>query len=142
MMTLEQQVKDRRQKWSQGVFPTDVISANEYIEFKLLENEYFDFKDRDLWDQFKEDFTGFTEEILKACHQPTIYKLRTFLRDHGVWVLEHKNTSVAKSLSNTIKEEDYIRHTRIELLDHRSLSPRFSYLLQNDKKTIPQANQS
>ena len=48
MTTLEQQVKERRPKWSQGVDPTDTNSVIEYIEYKMLEYEYLDFLDVDL----------------------------------------------------------------------------------------------
>jgi hypothetical protein len=135
MTTLKQQVKDGQLKWRKGVDPTDTNSANEYIEFRLLEYEYYDLKD-DLWAWFQEEFTGFTEEILEACHQPTINQLHTLLRDRGVWVLKDKNTSVAKSLRNTIIEEEPIQWTREELLDDKSLNPTIvSYLLRHAKET-------
>ncbi len=109
MATIEQQINDGLLKWGQGVDPTDIASANKYIKFKLLEYEHYKIKDSELWEQFKEDFTGFDEEILKACHQIPICNLRTLLRDRGIWVLRLKGTTVAKSLSNTIKEEDQIQ---------------------------------
>ncbi len=53
MTTIEQQINDGLLKWSQGVDPTDIASANEYIKFKILVYEYHDFLDGDLWEQFK-----------------------------------------------------------------------------------------
>ena len=84
MSTIKQQVSNRQTKWNQGVNSTDITSVNKYIKFKLMEYEYYDAKDDDLWEQFKEDFTSFNKEVLKACHQPTIYKLYTFLCDHSI----------------------------------------------------------
>ena len=107
MTTLEQQVKERRPKWSQGVDPTDTNSVIEYIEYKMLEYEYFDFLDVDLWEQFKADFVDFTEENLKALTLvSTTRKLRILLRNRGILVLINRNVTIAKSISNIIKEED------------------------------------
>ena len=85
MTTIKQQVKDGNRKWRQGVDPTDTASANEYIKFKLMEYEYFKrIKDDDLWEQFKDDFTGFTKETLEACHQALIRDLCDLLRNRGI----------------------------------------------------------
>jgi hypothetical protein len=138
MTITSQQIRDGQQKWSQGVDPTDTDSAREYIEYKILEYEYYDFLDADLWEQFKEDFMGFTEESLKASTLLSFTRrLRTLLRNRGIWVLKDKNITIAKSLSNTIKEEDQIQWTQEELLEHKLLDPRVNYLLRHEKKTTP-----
>ena len=143
MATIEQKINDGLLKWSQGVDPTDTDSAREYIEYKLLEYEYHDFLDADLWDQFKEDFMGFTEESLKASTLLSFtHRLHSFLRNRGVWVLKDKNITIAKSLCNTIKEEDQIRWTQEELLEHKLLDPRLNYLLRHEKKTTSRVNTS
>ena len=85
MSTIKEQVTIGNTKWKQGVDPTDTASADEYIKFKLIEYKYFErIKDDDLWEQFKDDFTGFTKETLEACHRALIRDLRDLLRNHGV----------------------------------------------------------
>jgi len=56
-------------------------NINDYIKFKTLEYTYYKFTNDDLWEQYKEDFTGFIEVIFKTCN---IYKLWILLRDQGV----------------------------------------------------------
>jgi len=54
--------------------------VNDYINFKILKYGHYKLLNDDLWEQYKEDFTDFTEAILKACNPTTIYNLRTLLR--------------------------------------------------------------
>ena len=60
----------------------------------------------DLWEQYQEDFADFMEAILKACNPTAIHNLWTLLRYQGVWVEKDKRVTVARSLYNTIQEED------------------------------------
>jgi hypothetical protein len=138
MTITKQQIKDGQQKWGQGVDPTDTDSVIEYIDYKVLEYEYYDFIDNDLWDQFKEDFVGFTEDTLKPCGVQCLRRLRTSLRDRGIWVLSNKNITIAKSLSNTIEEEEQTQWTQEELLLQKTLNPKVSYLLYHEKKITPE----
>ena len=62
--------------------------------------------DSDLQEQFKEDFADFTEQIFKDCDQPTIRKLRSFLRTRGTNTAKDKYITIAYSLTKTIQEED------------------------------------
>ena len=118
MVDIGEQVDKGQEKQSKGVSLTDLKDINEYLKFKLIEYEYLDFKDNDLQEQFQADFTGFTEEILKNCNQPNIRKLRTFLRNRGVQVLKVKQTTVARSLYNTLQERDQIEQSEAETVEH------------------------
>jgi hypothetical protein len=62
--------------------------------------------DSNLWEQFKEDFVDFTEQIFKDYDQPTIRKLRSFLQTRGTNTAKDKHITVARSLAKTIQEED------------------------------------
>ena len=55
---------------------TDV---NNYIQFKLLKYGHYKLLNDDLWEQYKEDFTDFTEAIFKAYNPNAIRNLRTLL---------------------------------------------------------------
>ena len=62
--------------------------------------------DNDLQEQFKEDFTDFTEQIFKDCDQPTIRKLQSFLQTRRTNTAKDKHITVACSLVKIIQEED------------------------------------
>jgi len=55
------------------------INVSDYVKFKTLEYKYYKLCNDDLWEQYKEDFIGFTEVIFKTCKG--ICDLRTLLRD-------------------------------------------------------------
>jgi len=61
-----------------------INDVNNYISFKILKYKYFKLINNDLWEQYQEDFTDFTETIFKACNPITIHKLQTILRNQGV----------------------------------------------------------
>ena len=81
MADISKQVDEGQEKWRQGVDITSITDVNNYIKFKTLEYEYFKLMNDDLWEQYQEDFTDFTEAIFKACNPTTIRKLRTHLRN-------------------------------------------------------------
>jgi hypothetical protein len=85
---------------------TDPESVAEYIKAKQAKYEECDLMDSDLWEQFKEDFTDFTEQIFKDYDQLTIRKLRSFLRTRGTNTAKDKYITVARSLARIIQEED------------------------------------
>lgn len=60
-----------------------------------------DFKDLDLWEAFKDDFEGWTEDDFKLTTNHEIRKVRTSLRKRGFWV-EKSRLTIAKSLYNTL----------------------------------------
>lgn len=103
---LKTQVDEGQKKWTSGPDITNKVDVNEYIKFKLVEYEYFDAKDYDLWETFREDFAEFKEETFKNCNQLIIRNLRKCLCTRGVYVLREKRTTVAKSLHNLILENE------------------------------------
>jgi len=52
-----------------------ITDVNNYIKFKVFKYKYFKFINNDLWEQYKEDFTDFTEATFKACDCIAIYNL-------------------------------------------------------------------
>ena len=77
-------------------------TAEEYIELKQQEYQKYNWKDEDLWEQFKVDFESFTEEILKTCNIQVIRQLRSFLRTRGVKVTKDRHVTIVRSLLATI----------------------------------------
>jgi hypothetical protein len=80
MADLSKQIDEGQEKWRQGVDLTSIADVNNYIKFKTLKYEYFKLINVDLWEQYQEDFTDFTEAIFKACNPTTIRNLRALLR--------------------------------------------------------------
>ena len=73
----------------------------------LIQYEADNWKDGDLWEQFREDFAPFTEETFKACSTATKRKLRSFLRTRGVKVAKNdRNTTLTKCLIDVLFKED------------------------------------
>jgi len=90
MADISKQVSEGQKKWRQGVDVTSINDVNDYISFKILEYKHFKLINNDLWEQYQEDFADFIEAIFKACNPTTIRKLRTHLRNQGVWVERNK----------------------------------------------------
>jgi hypothetical protein len=126
MADIRRQIDEGQKKWRQGVDPTS-IEVNDYVKFKTLEYAYYKFTNDDLWEQYKEDFTGFIEAIFKTCN---ICKLRILLRDQGVWVARNRQITTARSLYNTLCEEDPVEWSKEEILEQiRAKGPFKSYKL-------------
>jgi hypothetical protein len=79
MADIREQINEGQKKWRQGPDFTSINDVNGYVKFKTLEYVYYKFTNNDLWEQYKEDFIGFTEAIFKTCKG--IRNLRTLLRN-------------------------------------------------------------
>ena len=103
-------LEEGRKRWGPGIplshESTTVEHISEYIRYKTIEYKTTDLKDSDLWEVFKEDFTGFTVETFKSCIPADIRNLRKLLRKNGVWVIKDRNVLVAQSLFNMLQEEE------------------------------------
>jgi hypothetical protein len=75
MADISKQINEGREKWSQGVNLISITDVNNYIQFKLLEYGHYKLLNNNLWEQYKEDFTDFTEAIFKACNPNVICNL-------------------------------------------------------------------
>ena len=105
MADIHRQIDNGQKKWRQGPDLTSANDINDYVKFKTLKYAYYKFTNDDLWEQYKEDFAGFTEAIFKTCN---ICKLRILLRDQGVWVARNRQITTARSLYNTLCKEDLV----------------------------------
>ena len=79
MIDISQQLKEGEKKWSKEINidldNINIIDINDFIKFKILEYEFYDFKDSEIWEIYKEDFWNFTTKIFKDCNQYYIQKL-------------------------------------------------------------------
>lgn len=93
----------------------DRPDVNEIILKALKEWEELDFRDLSLWEAFQEEFEDFTDENFKLATITHLRKLRDFQRRRGVWILKQSRTSIAKSLHNTLLEEEATPWTEEEV---------------------------
>jgi len=75
MADISKQVNEGQRKWRQGVNIKSIPNVNNYIKFKILKYRYFELINNNLWEQYQEDFTDFTEATFKACDFTVIYNL-------------------------------------------------------------------
>lgn len=115
---LARSLKESRKKWKDGVDIQDKNAVYEYMDHKLTEYEHDGFTDQDMWEQFRDDFTGFTEEHFKVGGPTMLRKLRNLLCKQGVWILRSTRVTIAKSLQNTIQEETPTEWTQEEVAAH------------------------
>ena len=77
---------ENRDNWPDGI---DITTANKverdaFMRFKVWEYEQGYLCDMELWEQFKEDFQGFTLQHLRTANKSHIRRLRFALRCCGV----------------------------------------------------------
>ena len=79
MTDISQQVREGQKKWSKGINidpnNINIIDINDFIQFKILKYEAYNFKDSEIWEVYKEDFQNFIVKIFKDCNQFNIQKL-------------------------------------------------------------------
>src|SRR6266516_285391 len=144
MADIKAQVEAGQKKWGKGIDAQsndiDTEDINDFVKFKTLEYEVYDFKDDELWEAYKEDFKSFTLPILKSCNPTNTRKLRMLLRANGVWVQKHRNMTVPESLLNTLQEEEPTEWTEFEIKEHMATvgkfnSGRINYMLNKTHPT-------
>ena len=88
MTDIQAQVDAGQKKWGRGIDlqsdDTSIEDINDFVKFKTFKYKAYNFKDDELWEQYKEDFQHFTLQIFKDCNQLTIQRLRILLRNNGV----------------------------------------------------------
>jgi len=78
MVDITEQVREGQKKWGRGInidSDIDIIEINNFVQFKILEYEAYNFKDDELWEAYKEDFNNFTLQIFRDYNQHGIRKL-------------------------------------------------------------------
>ena len=119
------------------------FSPAEIITNALKAWEEFNFRDLDLWEMFKEDFESWTKDNFKLANNRQIRKVQNLLRQRGVWV-EKSRLTIAKSLFNTLQEEERTPWTEEEVLrcmpNEEFISHHIKSLLKTDFGRNPRAH--
>jgi hypothetical protein len=79
---------------------------NGYIAWRIdLYEDFFRYRDYDLWEAYVEDFEGFTETLFRLASKNYLRKLmRDFLRANGVYVHRQARIPMAKESYKTKHE--------------------------------------
>lgn len=99
----------------------DLITAGE----NALEGwKKYELKDTALWEAFKHDFQDFSKEDFNRVPINFCYKIRSYLRQHGVWVnKQSKVGNVSDSLYFIAQVEEQIAWTELELKICKNTEP-------------------
>ena len=106
MADIRRQIDEGQKRWPSGINAqsegVDINEINDFVKFKPLEYDDYNFKDEDLWEAYRDDFKTFTLQTFRNCNQSHIRKLRALLRTNSVWVKKHRILTVPESLFNTL----------------------------------------
>jgi hypothetical protein len=81
------------------------------------------FKDIALWEDFRDEFSEWTIDVLKLASRNALKELRVYLTTHGVWIRKTTGTSFARVLQDCIDEETRYEWTKEEIEEHLKLHP-------------------
>jgi phage pi2 protein 07 len=99
----------------------EIQDWEKWIETKINEWEKDNLTDKDLWEQFQDDFDEWTEKDFNSDVSNTLLRrLRNILRRRGVWVSRDEKITIEKALYNTLQEKTPIKWTEKEVLRYLS----------------------
>ena len=87
----------KRPNWGNGITLTNETTAEDitnYIDFKINEYTEYNFKDKNLWEVYQEDFNNFTIQTFKDANRSKIRGLKQLLQRNRVWVFNKKSKLV------------------------------------------------
>ena len=98
-------------------------------------------QDTDLWEQYQEDFEGWTEEHFKGVPNAKLRALRTTLREHGVLVSKKNRDTIAKALMSVLDEEKPGEWSREAIQEHIAdagafQSKKINYIIKTGGSTV------
>jgi hypothetical protein len=76
-----------------------------------------------LWEDFRDEFEGWTPDIFKLASRGALKVLRIYLTTHGVWVKTASGTSFAKVLHDCLEEDTRHEWTKEEIEQHLRMHP-------------------
>jgi hypothetical protein len=82
-----------------------LVPADQFIQTKVTKWKKWNFEGKDLWEQFRDDFEGWTETTFKEATLDVLRALRAYLRERGVWVMKNERKTIAKSLHDVLQKE-------------------------------------
>jgi hypothetical protein len=110
---------------------------NGYITCMLLSYQGKFREGLDLWEEFHEDFQGFTVEIFTRANRKALKPLREHLVIHGVWVEKARgNISWAKCLYDCLQEAEPAEWTEERLKERVPLLEQQKRIAQNTPNAL------
>jgi hypothetical protein len=86
--------------------PVRKVDKNTFVQTTIISYDRENLKNDTLWEQFRENFVGWTEDDFKSeILNIRLRRLRNVLRKRDVWVLKDSQMTIAKSLIRTLEEE-------------------------------------
>jgi hypothetical protein len=79
--------------------------------------------DRALWNDFHDEFNGWTLDIFKVANKTALKMLRLHVTTHGVWIRVGPGISVAKGLYDCLQEDTRHEWTKEDIEDHLKEHP-------------------
>jgi hypothetical protein len=83
-----------------------------YLKLRLWQYGEYNLQDLDLWEQYRDDFTGWAIKHFQGANGRTTRNLRTTLRTRGVWVGRNQGRTLPEALYDVLQEEQEIREER------------------------------
>ncbi len=77
----------------------------EHLKRKVLIWKRHNFKDSDLWKQFRDEFENWDEAKFFIVNSKILKKFRAFLRRHDIWVMRKRDYSVVKALFEVLQKD-------------------------------------
>jgi hypothetical protein len=117
----QQSIEDLEKEWdSEGL---DLAQATKedrdlYLKMRLRQYNEHNLQDLDLWEQYREDFAGWSIRYFQAANPHSTRNLRMTLRTHGVWVGRSNGRSLSEALSDTLNEEHTGEWSKEEITEH------------------------
>ena len=95
-----------RDNWPNGFDPTtsDDPERLAYLKHKIYTYNLGDFQDGNLWDLYRQDFSGWTVDLFNQINQAQRALLRITLRKYGVCV--NKDHLLSRALFDTLQENE------------------------------------
>jgi hypothetical protein len=93
-----------------------IDERDDYIKERIKSWSRSNFKDENLWKQFRHDFVDWNEVRFRLTTQKAQRELRAYLRLHDVWVRREREIVITKTLANTMKKETQTSWTEKEIM--------------------------
>jgi hypothetical protein len=92
-----------------------IDEKDHYIRERIRSWSRSNFKDENLWKQFRHDFADWDKARFRLTTLEAQRKLRAYLRLHDVWVKRKREIVITKTFANTMKKETQTSWTEEEM---------------------------
>ncbi len=82
-----------------------IDEEDDYIKERIRSWSRSNFKDENLWEQFRHDFADWNEARFRLTTLEAQRELRAYLRIHEVWIRREREIVIAKTFANKMKKD-------------------------------------